>query len=82
MLDFSLNSIVSKTAAGLTLVSALRRQWGMSGIVATRKWRFQLRLRLIVAMLQHRPDVARYSGFSRKAKTLDFYVTYSLPIKK
>lgn len=54
----------------------------MSGTVAMRKWRFQLRLPLIVSRLEHRPGVARYSGFSREAKNLDFYVTYSLPIKK
>lgn len=54
----------------------------MSRTVAMRKWRFQLQLPLIVFMLEHRPGVTRYSGFSREAKNLGFYVTYSLPIKE
>lgn len=69
MVGFPLSSIISKTAAGLTHGFSIEQTIGRVRVSGNEKVEVQLRLPFIVSMLEHRPSVARYSGFSRTIKS-------------
>lgn len=80
MADFSLHPIVSYTPAGLTLGFSTEEAVGSDGEGSIKKVKVSMKPS-VFTMVEHKPGIARYSDFSRKAKNLDSYVTQPLPHK-